>query len=293
MGAGHVIEGSESIVRTIMIAGILALPGAPDGLAAQLRREAPVQPVSGVLRGDLLFGLGVSYATGGTYPLAGFKGDLLAFPEITIGYGLGDRALVRVSGPAYQRLSIKETSTPSIPLDPGTADGSTGDAGDFRIATSFAPFGSADGFSAGGLVEVKLPNSDETHGIGTNTTDVTIGLLGSFGADKWRGTGTVGVAILQAPLEGFVQNDLVAYAFDLLLLASSRVRLSLGLRGLANTRRTIPVATESRGAAAVAAEWLAGPWRLDASIAHGYVGHTPDWRLAAGVAWARTSSGRP
>jgi hypothetical protein len=249
-----------------------------------------VQPVSEVLRGDWLIGVGFSNAVGGTYPLSGYTGDLLSLGEITIGYGLGDRALVQLSGAAVQRLSIDAETEPAIPLDPASG-GVTTDAGDFRISTAFTPIGSVVGFSAGALVEVKLPNSDEKKGIGTNTTDVTLGLIGSWGADAWRGTGTVGIAILEAPVENFEQNDLVAYAFDVLLRASPRIRLALGLAGLANVRRTAPLGTESRGAATMGAEWLAGAWRLDASLARGIVGNTPDWRLAAGVAWSR-SSGR-
>lgn len=281
----------RGLALAVLMGASLALSSAPTRLAGQLRRDAPVQPVSGVMRGDFLVGIGVGYEFGGTHPLSGFTGDLLSFPDITVGYGLGDRALIQLRGAAFQRLSISETTTPAIPLDPSTADGVTTDAGDFRITTSFAPFGSADGFSAGGLVEVKLPNSDETRGIGTNTTDVTIGLLGSWGADSWRGTGTIGVAILEAPLDEFEQNDLVSYAFDVLIRASRRVRLSVGVGGLASVRGTTPLGTESRGAAVLGLDWLAGPWRFDASLARGYVGNTADWRLAAGLAWSRSSGG--
>jgi len=272
--------------------GALLLLASPEPLTAQLRREAPVQPVSTVLSGDLLVGMGVSYATGGTYPLSGFTGDLLSIPEVTVAYGLGDRALISVSGAVFQRLSIRERSEPSVTLDPDTADGSTSDFGDFRIATAFAPLGSADGFSAGGLVEVTLPNSDEKQGIGTNTTDVVIGLLGSWGSPSWRATGTIGVGILQVPLHQFVQDDPFAYALDVLFHASSRIRLSVGLRGRVNTRSSIPLGTESRGAGTVGAEWLAGAWRLDTTLSRGYAGNTPDWRVAAGAAWTRSSGGR-
>ena len=262
----------------------------PSGLAAQLRRDAPLQPVSEVVRGDWLVGIGLSSATAGTYPLSGYTGDLLSLGELTVAYGLGDRALIQLSGAVVQRLSIESAAEASVPLDPVPGDVTT-DAGDFRITTAFAPIGSVVGFSAGGLVEVKLPNSDERKGIGTNTTDVTLGVIGSWGGDRWRGTGTIGIAILEAPLDDFEQNDAVAYAFDVLVRALPRMRVALGVMGLASVRRTTPLGTESRGAATLGGEWLVGSWRLDVSVARGYAGNTPDWRLAAGVAWVRSSGG--
>ncbi|MDH3735210.1 MAG: hypothetical protein OEU54_16895 [Gemmatimonadota bacterium] len=258
-----------------------------------MRRDAPLQPVSEVFAGDLFFGLGLSHSWGGTHPLSGFTGDLLAIGEISIGYGLGDRAVIMVNGPVHQRLSIDERAPASIPLDPSTNDGTATDAGDFRIATAFTPIGSRSGMSAGALVEVKLPNTTEQNGVGPNTTDVTLGLLGSWGGDRFRGTGLLGVAILEAPLEDFEQNDLVAYALDVRWRASPRLRLFAGLSGLGNTRRTVPLGTESRGSAYASGEWAAGPWRLDLGVHRGFVGDTPDWRVTAGVSWSRSSGGSP
>ncbi|MFV1988730.1 MAG: hypothetical protein ACC682_15770 [Gemmatimonadota bacterium] len=278
------------LLLLLLLPAALATAVTPSALTAQLRRDAPLQPVSEVVRGDWLVGIGLSNAAGGTYPISGYTGDLLSLGELTVAYGLGDRALIQVSGAVAQRLSIESASEASIPLDPTSGDVTT-DAGDFRITTAFAPIGSTVGFSAGGLVEVKLPNSDEKKGIGTNTTDVTLGLIGSWGADTWRGTGTVGIAILEAPVDDFEQNDLVSYAFDVLVRASSRIRVALGVAGLASVRRTTPLGTESRGAATLGGEWLVGSFRLDASVARGYAGNTPDWRLAAGVAWFRSSGG--
>ena len=263
----------------------------PLDLAGQARRSAPIQPVSEVTQGDLLLGLGAAGSWGGSYPLSGFGGDVLGLGDVTIGYGLGDRALVQLRGVVRQRLTIRERGLPSIPLDPSTIDGTSWDAGDFRLSTVFAPIGSREGFSAGALIEVKLPNTDHEKGIGSNTTDFAFSALGSWGSGRTRATGALGVAILEAPLDDFVQNDLVAYAFDLAYRASGRLRLSIGATGLANLLDNPPLGTESRGGMAATAEWRSGGWLIDVGVHRGYAGASPDWRLEAGAAWL-ASGGR-
>ena len=207
-------------------------------------------------------------------------------------YGLGARAAIGLSGAAFQRLKIGERTASPVVLDPGVDDGVTTDAGDFIVTASFAPLGSSSGLSAGGLVEVRLPNSDETRGIGTNTTDVTLGLIGAWSATRWRASALVGIAIEETPLNPVDQNDLVAYALDLLVNAAERLRVSFGVSGAANTRGTAPAGTESHGMARAGVEWLVGPWRLDASLGRGIVATSAGWRVAAGFAWTATGDRR-
>ncbi|MDX1392942.1 MAG: hypothetical protein R3195_01070 [Gemmatimonadota bacterium] len=261
-------------------------------MEAQFRRDAPIQHLSGVEGGDLLVGAGFGVVTGAVFPASGLSGNLTSVPEVSLLYGLGTRAAIGLTGAAFQRLKIGERSTSRVVLDPGVDDGVTTDAGDFVVTASFAPLGSSSGFSAGGLVEVRLPNSDETRGIGTNTTDVTLGVIGAWSATRWRGAAMVGIAIEETPLNPVDQNDLVAYAVDLLVNASERLRMSFGVSGAANTRGTAPAGTESHGMARAGVEWLVGSWRFDASLGRGIVDTSTGWRLAAGFAWTATGDGR-
>jgi len=264
--------------------------GTTGSLDAQMRRVTSIQPIGEVRSGDLLLGVGMGRAHDRAFPLAGLSGNLWSVGEITLAYGLGDRALIQLEGAALRVLSIRGRSASAIPLDPGVDDGTISDADDFRVTVAFAPFGSRDGFSAGGIVEVKLPNSDESRGIGLNTTDVMLGLLGSWGGGPWRASGRLGVAILEAPLETFEQNDLAAYALEVLLRASPHMRLSVGIEGLANTRDVIPLGTEDVGEVTAGAEWHQGRWGFDLGLGHGYAGNSPDWRVVAGIAWTRSDS---
>jgi len=272
-------------------AALLVALTAPAPLRAQLHRDAPIPAIGGVARGELLFGLGLSSSRGVSQPLSGLSGDLWSLADVAVDYGLTDRAMIGVRGPAWQILSITSRRPSSVPLDPSAEDGTATDAGDFRVTVAFAPFGARDGLSAGALVEVKLPTTNETRGIGPNTTDVTLGVIGSWGSRRLRATGSLGVAILEAPLESFVQNDLVAYALDVRFRATEGLELSTFSKGLANTHDIIPLGTEDLGVAGVSAEVRLGSWRVDAGVRRGYAGNSPDWTLSAGLAFVRAPGG--
>ncbi len=255
----------------------------PFAASAQFSRDARVQHVTDVAQGDVWAGVGIGHVSNRHTPLSGLTGDLTSFGVIHVGYGLGDRVLLELHGAAFQRLAIDRSDPAPVTLDPGTADGVTSDAGDFELALSLAPLGRRLGWSAGGHLRVKLPNSDEMKGIGPNTTDVTLAALVSHGAPRWRATGWVGVAIMEAPLQNFVQNDVFTYAFRATWEADPRLTLSASLRGHASTRSTVPIGTEDLGEARLGAQWHAGPTRLDVGIGRGYAQTGGEWTFGAGV----------
>lgn len=259
---------------------------------AQLRRDAFVQPAGGARSGEAVIGLGVSRTANADFPLAGLGGDLTAFPELHAAWAIGPRVVLELKGAARKRLAIEtRDSVPSIDLDPSIDAGISRDAGDFELAVSFAPIGGATGFSAGGHLGVKLPNSDETRGIGLNTTDVTVAALFSWGSARWRATGWFGVGILEAPIDAFEQNDAFAYAFETLWRATPSWRLSVGARGRASTRRVSPLGTGDLGELRATVEWRRGPLAIDAGLGHGTTAPSGDWNVRAGVAW--TLAGNP
>ncbi len=251
-----------------------------------------MQPVAEVARGDLLFGVGASMGADRHFPLSGLTGDLLSLGQLGLSWAPADRALLEIRGDLYRRLSVDRRGPSSVPLEPEAREGSPTDVGDFRVGLTLAPLGGALGASAGGRLEVTLPNTDERKGIGTNTTDVRLSLLGGYGAAEWRVTADVGVAILEAPLEPFEQNDVLVYAGELLWRAAPPLRLSLGVDGRASTRDRVPLGTEDRGEAQFGGELTRGRWAADARLGLGYARGSPEWSVVAGGAF-RIRPGRP
>ncbi len=253
--------------------------------AAQLKRDALVQPV-GVGDGQAIMGVGFTRTTNAAFPLAGLRGDLNAFPVLNAAWAIGPHAVLELKGAARKALEIEARDpAPAIEPDPSVRDGTTRDVGDFELAISLAPLGGPRGFSAGGHVGVKLPNSDETRGIGTNTTDVTIAALFSWASARWRATGWFGVGILEVPAEPFEQNDAFAYAFEALWDVAPTWRLSVGTRGRSSTRRVSPPGTGDLGELRATVEWRRGPVAIDGAVGHGTTEMSGDWNMRAGVAW--------
>ena len=251
----------------------------------QLKRDALVQPV-GLGGGEALIGVGFTRTANAAFPLAGLEGDLNAFPVLHAVWAIGPHAVLELKGAARKALSIEARDpAPAIELDPSVRDGTTRDVGDFEVAVSLAPLGGPMGFSAGAHVGVKLPNSDETRGIGTNTTDVTMAALFSWASARWRATGWFGVSILEVPAEPFEQNDAFAWAFEALWDAAPSWRLSVGTRGRASTRSISPPGTGDLGELRATVEWRRGPVAIDAALGHGTTEMSGDWNLRAGVAW--------
>ena len=270
----------------LWLGAVLGSVVAPVEGHAQARRDPTLQPVSEIKDGNLLLGAGLAYGYDYSFPLSGLQGNLLSVGRLTIAYGLADRVVLEVRGDVWRTLSVERAGRSAVPLDPDALDGRTGDYGDFRIGLLFAPIGGAQGFSAGAHVEVKLPNSDEKKGIGVNTTDVRLALLGSYGSSRWRATASLGVGILEAPLENFEQNDVFLYAAEVLYRAGSRVRLAFGLEGRASTRGTVPRGTEDLGEAVVGVDYRLGSWLLDMAMSGGIVADSPDWGIRFGWGYA-------
>ncbi len=234
----------------------------PWPAAAQLRRDPSVQPIAEARAGDLLIGLGASYGAPAEALVIELRGDL------------------------QNVLHISGRDSSHVDLQDGVADGTTNDFGDFRIGVGLLPLGGDSGLSGGIRVEVKLPNSNETKGIGTNTTDVRLSVLGSYGAGDLRLTGDLGIAILEAPLENFEQNDVVVYSAELLYRPrGGSWRLGLGIDGRAATRDRVLVGTEDLGEVRGIAEYGSGAWVLDLEGAVGYAGTSPDWAVRGGVSF--------
>lgn len=269
-----------------LIAGVLlgALFLASTEARAQQRRLPAVPHASPVPADRLFVGIGSALAGGVENPVSGLSGDLIRLASVTVDYAFAPGAVVRVQGDALKILQVESRGPAAIPLDEGVADGRTHDAGDFRVATVFRLLGGADGPSGGLHLEVKLPNSDEARGIGLNTTDFHGSVFGSWSRGPLRVTSSLGVGILEAPLEAFVQDDVLLYGTEVLLRPSDApYRLSLGAAGRANTRGVVPLGNEDRGAAILGADLFVGDWIADAGFALGYAGTSPDWEVRAGI----------
>ncbi len=174
-------------------------------------------------KGTLRVGVAVTFLDRIEIPYSGLAGDLWQYGVIRLDAGLGDRVEVQVRGIFRQSLSIDAAR--SQPVPPVTAaSGTTSDVGDFDFTTIVRVMDDDGAWPAVGFrVEAKLPNTDETRGIGTNSTDVILTALLQKRVDRLTVFTDVGLGILTEPSVTHSQNDVLEYGVGAKVLVSRHV----------------------------------------------------------------------
>jgi hypothetical protein len=175
-----------------------------------------------------------------------------------------------------------------VPLRLGANAADTNDVGNAKLWAKIklrnesrrAP---AVGFRFG----VELPNTDETRGIGLNTTNffATINSGKRFAGDKLNLFGNLGVGILQAPLGQFSQNDVLLYGLAGIYTVSDHLNLVGEVNGFHSTRRRAPLGTEDFSQARVGAQLRALGVRWYAAGIFGLTDSAPRTGLSFGVTY--------
>jgi hypothetical protein len=223
--------------------------------------------------GRVLIEGGLDLAHDQTYPVSGLQGNLLRFPTIGISVGLSSIAEFQIEGGLYQRLNI--TSRGPAPLSSAvTVTGSsTHNVDDAVVATKIRILAEDAGRPALGLrFATKLPNASNESGLGLDTTDFLISLLGAKTVQSVRVVGNFGVGILADPTVGNRQNDVITYGLSLARAMTQSAEVVGELTGRASVRSgdSFP-GTESRSIFKVGGRYTRGLLRLDAAA---YIGLT-------------------
>lgn len=275
------------LVGVTALALVLGLAAAPTTRGqTPLRRSPPVQPVAAVEKGDLLIGLGAGRASNYRFPLLELEGDLVTIGSADVAYAPADGVLIEFRTDLYRAVTVERIgSSPPVTPDDGLADGKSTGSANARLITLVRLLGGAEGLAAGLHLEFTIPSGNQSEGLDTNTTDVRVSGLVSYGRGPLRVTADAGVAILEAPLETFEQNDVVVYSAELLYRGSERrpLRLYAGLDGRASTRQRVPVGTEDLGELRLGGDYPLGRWLLDAGASIGFAGISPDWEIGGGI----------
>ncbi len=214
----------------------------PASVAAQ-QRPLITEDVDIVESGRVRLQIGAGFFQQQRFGLSGLRGDL--FRPITLGlhFGLNTNVGFSVEGSVRDYLSIRERGPNPIPLavPPGAA--STSGAGDFLLWTKIklrketprAP-------SLGVRFGVQLPSSDQSRGIGTNTTNVLAAVLvGKQLAQKRLNVfGNIGVGILSSTVTPGAQQDVLTYGAATVYRVAERLDVFGEIAGRYNPRPPAP-----------------------------------------------------
>jgi hypothetical protein len=238
--------------------------------------------------GRVLLEGGIDWAHDQQYPVSGLRGNLLRVPTIGISVGISSIAELQIDGGLYDRLNIASRN-PNAPLasELRVTGTSTHDVSDVVVATKIRFLAETAGRPALGIrFATKLPDASNEKGLGLDTTDFTVSLLGAKTVQSIRVVGNLGVGILSDPTVGHRQNDVIAYGLSFARAVTQAAELVGELNGRVSTRGGDPFpGTESRGLLKLGGRYTHGPVRFDAGVFLGLTSIDPTIGLTAGFTY--------
>ncbi len=256
-------------IALLTVLGLLSV--SPRAMAQQrpLVTEDP-EPIGA---GRVLVEGGVDAAHNQEYPVSGLKGNLWRVPTVGISIGLSSIAELQIDGGLYDRLAITERRTAPLSnlLTIGAGDTVTHDVEDIVLATKIRLTAeSASRPALGVRFATKLPNASNESGLGLDTTDFYMSLLGAKTVQSIRVVGNFGFGILADPTNGNRQNDVLTYGLSFARAVTQQAEVVGELNGRISTRSGDPFpGTESRGLLKLGGRYTHASVRFDAGAYFG------------------------
>lgn len=256
--------------------------------AAAQQRPLLTEDPEPIGAGRVLIESGIDYAHDQHYPVSGLEGNLWRIPTLGVSVGISSIAELQIDGGIYDGLDITKRNSGAPLSSLLTVTGtSTHDAEDIVIATKIRLLAESMGRPALGVrFATKLPNASNESGLGLDTTDFFMSLLGAKTVQSVRVVGNVGFGILADPIVGNRQNDVLTYGLSFARAMTQQAELVGELNGRVSTRSgdAFP-GTESRGLLKVGGRYTRGTVRLDAGVFVGLTATDPTIGFTAGVTY--------
>jgi len=267
------------LALTLLIGLLISLP-----LAAQNRPLRTVDAET-VPAGTMRVQVGFDFLQDVDFPLSGLSGDMTSVGVVQIRMGVGKIAEVQLEGAVHHFLNVKKQVGAFVtPVLTGT--NSMHDVGDFSIATKIRLLSEtkrrpAVGFRFG----YQMPNSNQSRGIGSNTSNIFAEFILQKHFRKLNLMGNAGVAILQAPAANFTQNDVLTFGGGFSYAAQRRVNVVGEVAGFHSTRTISPslVGTESRSQGRFGLQIFAGGFQWDVAGIAGITRNSPRSGFTFGI----------
>ncbi len=266
---------------------LLALLLTCAGAYAQ-QRPLLTEDVDIIKPGVIRIETGFEFLQNQTFTVSGLRGDLTKIGDTRLSFGLGPNVEFQIEWTLQNFLSIDRRGPSAVPLRLGANSADTNDVGDvtlwmkmkLRNETRRAP-------SLGFRFGAQLPNTNETRGIGTNTTNffATINAGKKFADDRLNVFGNIGLGILQSPTATFSQNDVLLYGLAGIYALSDRVNILGEVNGFHSTRRRAPLGTEDFSQARLGAQVNALGVRWFAAAIAGLSKRAPKTGISLGITY--------
>ncbi len=269
----------------VCVLGVLL--GCGSSAFAQSRPLVTEDPET-VSAGFLLVEAGIDFLNDAKYPASGLSGNLLRLGTFGLSVGVSSIAEIQVDGALVNRLSIKQMDlTAPLALQYTGNEFATSSFDDLTIGAKVKFLSETDRRPAFAVrFSTRLPVASTATGLGTGTTDFTIGLAAAKTVESVRVAANVGLAIMGDPERGNRQNHLLTYGASVAHAVRTGTELVAEFNGRLDTGVDVPPAgTESRLLVKVGGRLTRGPVRIDAGLLLGVTEWDPSWGVTVGATW--------
>lgn len=201
-------------------------------------------------------------------PYRFIEGHMLRAPIWNVRYGMAENVELQVEG-AEKVLALPKNGRRRSAV------------GDFTLWTKWAALPEKNGRPAFGFRwGVKLPNTPDETGLGTDETDVFGHVLVSraFG-ERWQADLSAGVAILGNPQKKRDQTDVLSYRASIRRTFGKRSVGAMEVKGTSGHGNAPPESVLKMSAAKI----FGTRTYVFGALSAGLTKHSPDWSVAAGA----------
>jgi hypothetical protein len=272
----------------VVLACVVCLLGVFNPPAAAQQRPLATEDPEPIGAGRVLLEGGVDASHDAHFPVSGLEGNQLRLPTLGLSVGLSSIAEFQIDGALYNRLNIdkRDLGAPlaSLVNETGT---STHDVDDAVVAMKIRVVSETAGRPAFGVrFATKLPNASNESGLGLDTVDFYMSLLGAKTVQSVRVVANVGFAILSDPTVGNRQNDLLTYGVSFARALTQQTEVVGEVNGRVSTRSGEPFpGTETRGMMRLGGRYTHNAVRFDAGLLVGLTSFDPTIGVTAGVTY--------
>ncbi|HEY7547347.1 MAG TPA: hypothetical protein VID27_20800 [Blastocatellia bacterium] len=257
-------------------------------IVAAQQRPLITEDVDIIKPGVIRIEAGVEFLQDQKFTLSGLRGDLTKFADTRLSFGMAPNVEFQIEWTIQNFLSINGRSSSAVPLKLGANESDANDVGDVTLWMKMKLRNESERWPAMGFrFGVRLPNTDQARGIGTNTTDFYASILAGKKLlnDRLNLFGNIGLGILQAPTDRFTQNDVLLYGLAGIYTVNDRLNIVGEVNGFHSTRRRAPLGTEDFSEARIGAQLRALGVRWNAAGIFGLSNRAPRTGFAIGVTY--------
>lgn len=257
-------------------------------IAAAQQRPLITEDVDIIKPGVIRIETGIEFLQDQKFTLSGLRGDLTKLGDTRLSFGLSPNVEFQIEWTIQNFLSINSRSSSAIPLKLGANETDANDVGDVTLWMKMKLRNETRRWPALGFrFGVRLPNTDQTRGIGSNTTDFYASILAGKKLlnNRLNLFGNIGLGILQAPVDRFTQNDVLLYGLAGIYTVNERLNIVGEVNGFHSTRRRAPIGTEDYSESRLGAQLRALGVRWNAAAIFGLSNRAPRTGFAIGVTY--------